>query len=186
MGSRRVIKYHDRDKELWEAKMKSGLLAAARGGRPVARRAGVGAGRQDRHSERSVRRLCRLRRQMVGRGRQDGDRGFRRQRARPEDRDRHRRPSEQARSRHQHRAALVRGRRRRHDHRADDVVGRARGAGPVEGKEEDRHRRRRRDLAPDRRRLHALWLPLGLRYPCARGRHRRRAGRRRAATPGSS
>ena len=32
--------------------------------------------------------------------------------------------------------------KRRHDHRADDLVGRARGAGALQGKEEDRHRRR--------------------------------------------
>ena len=32
----------------------------------------------------------------------------------------------------------------------------------------------------------ALRVPLGLRHPCAGGRHRRRAGRGRAATPGSS
>ena len=147
--------------------------------RPAARRAGLGAGRQDRHPQRPVRGLRRLWRKIFGRGGADGDRGFWRHGARPEDRDGHGRPSEQARSGHQHRAALVRGRGRRHDHRADDLVGRARRAGAVQGKEEDRHCRRRRELAPHRRRLHALRLPLGVRYPRARGRHRRRAGQGR-------
>ena len=56
----------------------------------------------------------------------------------------------------------------------------------VQGKEEDRHRHRRRDDRPDRQGLLALRLPLGLRHACAGGRHRRRARRSRAATPGSS
>ena len=48
--------------------------------------------------------------------------------------------------------------------------------GIVQGKEEDRHRHRRGDDGPDRQAVLALRLPLGLRHPCAGGRHRRRAG----------
>src|SRR3954470_3752497 len=58
------------------------VVGCRRGMRAGARRAGVGSGGQDRHSERSVRRLCRLWRQMVVRGRQDGGGGFWRQCAR--------------------------------------------------------------------------------------------------------
>src|SRR6266702_3507686 len=45
-------------------------------------------------------------------------------------------------------AALVRRRERRHDHGADDLLGRACNPRALQGKEEDRHRRGRRDLAP--------------------------------------
>ena len=113
---------------------------------------------------------------MVGRGRQDGGRGFRRRGARPQDRDHLRRSPEQAGPRQRHRAALVRCRKRRHDHRTDDLLGRARGSRAFEGKEEDRHRRRRGDVAPHRRCLPALRFPLGLRYARAGVRHRRLAG----------
>src|SRR5882724_1652507 len=61
----------------------------------------------------------------------------------------------------------------------DNVLGRARHSRSVEANEEDRHRRGRGDVATHRRCLPALRLSLGLRYPCARGRHRRRAGRSR-------
>ena len=129
---------------------------------PARGRDGVGAGRQDRHSERSIRGLRRLWRQGVDRSGENGDRGFRRQRARPEDRHGDRRSPEQARSRRQHRAALVRRRRRRHDHRPHDVLGRACGAGNRRREEEDRHRGRRGDVGDLGLGLHALRLPLGL------------------------
>src|SRR5438552_13953906 len=74
------------------------VLGCPCGLRPGTHRASVGAGRQNRNSERSVRRLRRLWRQVVVRGRQAGSRGFWRQRAWPENRGDLRGPSEQARS----------------------------------------------------------------------------------------
>ena len=55
-------------------------------------------------------------------------------------------------------------------------LGRARGAGTVTGEEEKSTSSGGSDLTHHRRCLYALWFPLGLRHPFARGRHRRRAG----------
>ena len=152
--------------------------------RPRARpRSGRGAGLrqygQDRHPERPVRRLCRFRRQVVGRGSADGGRGFRRQGAERPHRNRQRRSSEQARRRLQPRPPVVRSRQGRRDHGADDLVGRPCRPAIVQGKEEDQHRHRRRDDRSDRQSLHAVRVPLGLRQSRARRRHRRRRCRAR-------
>ena len=120
------------------------------------------------------------------RGRQDGGRGFRRQGAERADRGRHRRPPEQARRRLEPRPPVVRHRQGRRHHGADDLLGGARRAAALQGEEEDQHRDRRGDDRPHRQGLHAVRLPLGLRHPGARGRHRRRArreGRRHLVLP---
>ena len=71
--------------------------------------------------------------------------GFRRQGSGRPDRDRHRRPPEQARHRLQHRAPVVRRREGRRDHGADDLLGRARRPGHC------RRKRRRSTSSPARR-----------------------------------
>ena len=113
---------------------------------------------------------------MVDRSGEDGDRGFRRQRARPEDRGGLRRPPEQARSRD-------RIARRWYDVEGVDMITDLTTSSVAlavqrtrQAEEEDRHRRRRCDLGAHRRGLHALRFPLGLRHPRARGLDRRRAG----------
>ncbi len=151
MGRRGVLNYYPRDfktERCWELTDEISTFGRCRKLCAGAGRAGLRARRQDRRPQRPIRRLCRLRRQVLGRSRQDGDRGFWRRSARQEDRDDHRRSPEQAGSRELDRAALVRRRERRHDHGADDLLGRACNPRALQGKEEDRHRRGRRDLAP--------------------------------------
>ena len=129
-----------------------------------------GQGRDRRH-RRSVGRLCGRERPAGGRGDQDGDRRFRRQRARPADRVPDRGPPEQARhrreqvprmGRHQgaHHAARRLQHRREPGARADR-----------QGEEDSPVRDRRRRRLADRQGLQRLHGPLRLRYDGARQRH---------------
>ncbi len=144
-----------------------------------------GQGRHRRH-RRSVGRLCGRERPAGGRGDQDGDRRFRRQRARPADRVPDRGPPEQARhrreqvprmGRHQgaHHAARRLQHRREPGARADR-----------QGEEDSAVRHRRRGRIADRQGLQRLHGPLRLRYDGARQRHGQDDRRIRAANPGSS
>src|SRR6266702_2274239 len=102
MGRRGVLNYYPRDfktERCWELTDEISTFGRCRKLCAGAGRAGLRARRQDRRPQRPIRRLCRLRRQVLGRSRQDGDRGFWRRSARQEDRDDHRRSPEQARSR---------------------------------------------------------------------------------------
>src|SRR6201746_2853917 len=80
MGMRRVINYRvrNRTKTLGDEYEIGIVVERCCRMQPAIGRAGVGAGRQDRHFERSVRRLCGLRRQVVVRSRENGGGGFRR------------------------------------------------------------------------------------------------------------
>src|SRR5262249_41181338 len=73
-----------------------GIVGRCRVGCARVSGAGIGPGREDRYSKRSVRRLCRLRWKIFAGSGEDGDRGFRRRGAWTEDRAHHGRSSEQA------------------------------------------------------------------------------------------
>ena len=95
---------------------------------------------------------------------------------RQEDRDRQRRPPEQARCRRRDRPPVVRPGRRRRDRRRADLERRARGAGGGAREEQGVPDLGRRLVRPDRQGLRADLDPLDLRHRRARQRHRQRGG----------
>ncbi len=157
--------------------MKSMWMAAVAVRRPFVRRARVGAGREDRHLERSVRRLCRLWRQILGRGRARWRSRIlaarcsaRRSRWSPAD--------------HQNKPDLATAIARRwYDTEGVDMITELTTSSVALAVQELSKEKKKIDIVVGaatsriiRRCLHALQLPLGLRHPRARGRHRRRAG----------
>ena len=147
-------------------------LALAAGGGALR----AGQDRQDRRADRQFRSLFRPRRRRLDARRADGGRGFRHGGQGLEDRRDFRRPSEQARHRHQHRAAMDRCRKGRHLHGRAELRRRAGGQQPREGKERRHDQYRRGDVGSDQRPVFAEHDPLGLRHLHARQQHRPGAG----------
>ena len=153
-----------------------GSLARRRSGGCRGRRPGAGQEHQDRRSHRQFRTLFRPRRRRLDAGGADGDRGFRPGGQGLEDRPDLRRPPEQARHRHQHRAAMDRRREGRHLHGRAELRRCAGGQQSREGKEFHHDQYRRGDVGSDQRPVLAEHNSLGLRHLHARQQHRSGAG----------
>ena len=140
------------------------------------RRLCAGQDRQDRRADRQFGALLRPRRRRLHPGGPDGGRGFRHGRQGLEDRRHLRRPSEQARHRHQHRAAMDRRRQGRHLHGRAEFRRRAGGQQSGQGKELRHDQFRRGDVGSHQRAVFAEHDSLDLRHLHARPQHRPGAG----------
>ena len=135
------------------------------------RRPCAGQNDQDRRADRHVGSLLRPRwRGLDARG-SDGGRGFRACGQGLEGRCDLRRPSEQARYRHQHCAAMDRCRKGRHLHGRAEFRRRARSQQSRAGEKRDSDRYRRGDVGSDQRPVLAEHDSLGLRHLHARQQH---------------
>ena len=118
-------------------------------------------------------------RPRFGGGGADGGRGFRRQGLGQADHRDFRRSPDQAGHRRRHRQPLVRCRTGRPDRRRAGVGGGTCGAAGRQREEEAVHHAFDRNRRFPRQVLHALRHAMGVRYPCARGRHRAGSGQAR-------
>ena len=144
------------------------------------------ASAETRRHPRHVRALRRHHRARQRDGRENGGGGFRRRGARPQDRDRRRRSSQQGRSCRQHRPRHARQSGRRDDLRRGGVGDRAGGRRDRQGAQQDHHVQRSRIDPPQQRGLRPLHRALCVRHLRAGQCDRACRGQTAASTPGSS